>query len=368
MNPESSYPKTSFRFRRLVALSTLAFASALPAIGAYGFNPDSRDRLTNLAHQHWRFTVGDDARWSDPNFDDKSWSRVSVREPWEAEGYDNYNGYAWYRCRFTYSEKSSQATYLVLGRIDDADEVFVNGKRVGGMGQFPPRYASAWNQERVYLLPAGTWRPGETNVIAVRVFDAGGDGGIVEGPVGIYSTDLPVPALDLAGIWQFQAGDNPAWKEDGEPDGFKQVSLPGYWENAGHGELDGFAWYRRTFAFQPQPGAGTMVLMLGKIDDTDEVYLNGTKIGGTGALDDSDRHGGVDYYDQQRGYYFPASLLKEQNVLAVRVHDHGGMGGIYEGPLGIISQENYIEYWQSVRHRRPGLRSLMSLFRKLDRD
>lgn len=351
-----------------VALAAAFFATALPPLSAHSSELDSRDRLVNLAHERWCFSIGDDVRWAEPSFQDQQWSRIHPRNAWEDEGYEGYNGYAWYRCEFDFNERTDHATYLVLGRIDDVDEVFVNGRKIGSTGKFPPDYVSAYNQDRTYLIPAGTWKRGAGNVIAVRVYDAGGEGGMVDGPVGIYTTELPVPAVDLMGEWQFQPGDNPAWKdEQADTSGFKPLAVPGYWEHAGYDQLDGLAWYRKSFDFAVGGAAETMVLMLGKIDDTDEVYLNGTKIGSTGKLRDSDQHSGVDYYDQQRGYYFSSSLLKAHNVIAVRVHDHGGLGGIYEGPVGIISQENYSAYWESARHHRRG-HGLRWLLRTLSDD
>jgi sialate O-acetylesterase len=350
---------------RLLAIVSLGLVAAATTARARDFDHDSRDRLMNLAHEKWRFSVGDDARWAEPSFEDRRWARISVPDAWEDEGYEDYNGFAWYRCRFRFDQDATKATYLALGRIDDVDEVFVNGKKVGATGQFPPAYASTWSQDRVYALPAGTWKTDGDNVIAVRVYDAGGRGGITDGPIGIYTTDLPVLAVDFTGEWQFHPGDNLAWKEAAaETSGFTTMFVPAYWENSGHPALDGFAWYRKTFAYTPKSADQTMVLMLGRIDDSDEVYLNGQKIGGTGHLNDSDRHGG-DYYAQLRGYSFPASLLQPQNVIAVRVYDHGGMGGIYEGPVGLIGQTDYIAYWEANRHRHHGTHALRSLLRHL---
>ena len=44
-------------------------------------------------------------------------------------------------------------------------------------------------------------------------------------------------------------------------------------------------------------------------------------------------------------------LLKknQKNVIAVRVLDTGGDGGIYDGPVGIITQTKYIEYWRKIK-------------------
>lgn len=332
----------------LAALGLL-LATASPALLAHDDLDDSRDELVDLSGR-WRFSIGDDQRWAQPGFDDHNWSHVYVPGYWEEEGYRGYNGYAWYRRTFKFTEDPNQLTYLVIGQVDDSDEVYVNGRKVGGTGAFPPNYTSAWNIDRAYAIPPGTLQQGRSNVIAVRVYDGGSGGGIVGDSVGIYSEDLPLPEINLAGPWKFQAGDDPARSEPGFDDSkFDAIPVPSYWESS-RGELDGFGWYRKTFVAQPRTDGATMVLMLGKIDDTDEVYLNGTKIGSTGNLNDSDRHSGVGYYDQNRGYFFPASLLKSENVIAVRVHDHGGRGGIYEGPIGVISQERYAEYWERARH------------------
>ena len=49
-----------------------------------------------------------------------------------------------------------------------------------------------------------------------------------------------------------------------------------------------------------------------------------------------------------RGYFIPNNILKpgEQNTIAVRVYDGFIDGGIYEGPIGLITREKYREFWQ----------------------
>jgi sialate O-acetylesterase len=93
-----------------------------------------------------------------------------------------------------------------------------------------------------------------------------------------------------------------------------------------------------------------MVLLIGKIDDIDQVYLNGTLVGSTGKFPTkrSEEVNTGQEYDAFRGYFIPDGLLKknQKNVIAVRVLDTGGAGGIYEGPVGIITQAKYIEYWR----------------------
>ena len=348
MNHRSATPHALLALAGAIAFVALATPNVLA-----GDQSDSRSReeLVDLSG-NWRFTVGDDVSWGKEDFDDHRWSRIEVPGYWENEGYDDYNGFAWYRRTFTFGDDAGLPTYLLLGQIDDADEVYLNGKLIGRTGSFPPNYLGSWNKDRAYPVPAGSLKEGR-NVIAVRVYDGASGGGIVGHPIGVYTSNIPLPEIDLTGIWKFRAGDNPGYKDPRTDDSkFTTIHAPSYWESAGQGNLDGFGWYRKTFGAVPHARDKTMVLMLGKIDDSDEVYLNGTKIGSTGNLNDSDRHSGVGYYAQNRGYYFPASLLKDENLLAVRVYDHGERGGIYEGPLGIISQERYIEYWELIRHDR----------------
>jgi sialate O-acetylesterase len=62
---------------------------------------------------------------------------------------------------------------LSLGTIDDFDETYFNGVRVGGVGaENPESYAV----QREYTIPANLIKPGK-NVIAVRVWDKFGGGG-----------------------------------------------------------------------------------------------------------------------------------------------------------------------------------------------
>lgn len=171
--------------------------------------------------------------------------------------------------------------------------------------------------------------------------------------------------VNLRGRWRFSIGDDARRAQPGFDDSdWSTVHVPSYWEEEGYEDYNGFAGYRRTFSFDGDPNQATH-LLLGQVDDVDEVFLNGTKIGGTGNLDDSDRHSGGDSFAQLRGYYFPGSLLKDDNVLAVRVHNHGGRGGIYDVPLGIISQSRYIDYWENIRRDRHWHHHGKSLLRTL---
>jgi hypothetical protein len=317
-------------------------------------NKRGRKRLVDL-NGEWKFAIGDDAGRARPEFDDSSWSSVNVSSGWEDQGYKDYDGYAWYRRSFSMdAEALSQPIYAFLGKIDDVDAVFINGAFVGGQGVFPPGFSTAWDFERVYRVPLDLMHAG-TNVIAIRVYDQRQIGGIVGKSLGLYTTNLPRPLIDLSGEWEFKTGDNPGWKNESVSDtGFKPIRVPGYWEHAGYEHYDGHAWYRKTFGELPVAANETLILFLGKIDDADEVFLNGSRIGGARDLE----HAGRNDYDRSRRYEFSSDLLKETNTLAVHVYDGQLGGGIYWGPIGIMRKTDYFEYQKQAKELnkwRPGV-------------
>ncbi len=314
-------------------------------VGAYFITKATRSLVVDLEGD-WRFTLGDDQSWSQLGFDDSSWETMEVPSDWSGDRYGNYDGFAWYRRAFSVDASDvDRPLFALLGRVDDTDEVFVNGQRIGGMGTFPPESRSAWNRSRVYRVPPGLLHEGAENVIAVRVYDYRLVGGIVEGPVGIFASELPQPLVDLSGSWSFSPGDDPRWKEELFDDSqFQRIQVPMVWEEEGFDGYDGYAWYRKHFGRLATDGSEPLKLLLGKIDDTDEVFLNGQRIGKTGDLQMSDRSVNGDYYRIDREYEFSASLLKDDNVLCVRVHDSSGYGGIYSGPVGIMSESGLALY------------------------
>jgi hypothetical protein len=95
-----------------------------------------------------------------------------------------------------------------------------------------------------------------------------------------------------------------------------------------------------------------MVLLLGKIDDLDQVFLNGVLVGQSITFDAKTVGQYSQTYKQFRGYYLPDGILNQngKNVLIIKVFDEVNEGGIYEGPVGLITQVNYIKYWRNKKN------------------
>ncbi len=150
-----------------------AFASkaALPAMDLSG---------------EWLFHRGDDPTWSKPDLDEKDWEKVKLPASWE--DHSNYKCeqcFGWYRKKVVIpAEWKGHSLVIPLGKIDDVDFSYLNGKEIGRMGKLPPNYDTAWNKERHYEVPAGLVHFGGENVIAIRNYNGPGGAGLYEGPLG----------------------------------------------------------------------------------------------------------------------------------------------------------------------------------------
>ena len=286
---------------------------------------------------YWKFSIGDDLAKKEPNFPDQNWDQVTARDSWENQGYNGYDGFAWYRTSFPTSIiPKDKKVYLQLGFIDDADEVYLNGKLIGYSGKFPPHPKTAYRAFRKYVVPTNYLKPNGENVIAVRVYDMVYSGGFTGGDVGLYyDKNARKLALDLEGLWKFKRGNNNAWKfPDYNDINWEPMLAPMFWDFQGLKNYNGTGFYRKTVFISKELGSNKLYLYLGKIDDFDEVYFNGVLIGST---NDREPFGRSNSYLQLRKYFIPPQLIKEDdyNTIAIKVIDIGFNGGIYEGPLGI---------------------------------
>jgi hypothetical protein len=305
----------------------------------------------------WKFALGDDPRRASPTFDTGSWTTIPVPAYWENEGFPGYDGYAWYRTRFTApKEWEGMSLFVQLGRVDDVDRVFVNGKPIGGRGSFPPEYRSAYGDSRRYPLASSLLNFGAENVVAVRVYDSELGGGITGKEIGIYEdASALVPDQPLAGTWRFATGDEDSWKDPAYNDArWKEITVPSYWESQGYDAYDGYAWYRIHFRVEPSTADRDIILLLGKIDDVDETYLNGEFLGRTGRMLRPGEEGSYGNDHQKlRAYTVPRGKLAadRENLLAVKVHDNYRDGGIYEGPIGFVTREHY-QAWTKHKEKK----------------
>jgi hypothetical protein len=153
----------------------------------------------------WKFHTGDDASWSQTNFDDSAWGEMDLTPPpgsadatlgisgslpgWTARGYEGYSGYAWYRLRVEIAGANRRLALKMPEGADDAYQVYVNGEKIGEFGKFTEKHVTAYSTlPQAYRLPK-TQRDG-TISIAIRMwmdtatpFNSPDAGGLHEPPV-----------------------------------------------------------------------------------------------------------------------------------------------------------------------------------------
>ena len=99
------------------------------------------------------------------------------------------------------------------------------------------------------------------------------------------------------------------------------MQLPTLWEDAGYPDLDGIVWFKKEVDIPSAWGSKNLKIDLGPIDDMDVTYFNGK------AIDSMVKDGA---WATERHYTIPANLVKTgENIIAVKVTDNGGGGGIY---------------------------------------
>ena len=110
------------------------------------------------------------ALWVAPNFNDSDWKTMKIPSLFSQNGLEKFDGIVWFRRTIDIpSSMAGKNLTLQLGPVDDMDVTYFNGERIGEM--------SGWERDRIYQIPSRLVKAGK-NVIAVRVLDPQGDGGI----------------------------------------------------------------------------------------------------------------------------------------------------------------------------------------------
>ncbi len=135
-------------------------------------------------------------KWFDPSYVPKEWRRIAVPGFWEDQGVKDLDGVVWYRREIDVPvSMTNVSAKIFLGRIVDADELYINGTKVGSTGYMYP--------QRRYPVPDRVLKPGK-NLFVVRVTNNFGKGGFV--PDKPYELIAGNDTIDLTGYWQYKVG------------------------------------------------------------------------------------------------------------------------------------------------------------------
>ncbi len=161
----------------------------------------------------------------------------------------------------------------------------------------------------------------------------GGAAAIALAVAAVAGAQVPPPIIvsklptSLAGEWLFRVGHDPAFASPfRETRNWQRIHVPGAWEKQGWPGYDGHAWYRATLFVSSELEGEDFGLDLGRVGDTDEVFVNGREVGRTGSFPPR--------YDKatlaRRFYLVPREALRfgQYNELAVHVYNDSQSGGL----------------------------------------
>ena len=211
---ETSKERSLDRSRRLatiwIALATLLLFCGTVVVLAIGGRPDpvALRAAAPPIDGAWRFHVGDDPRWSTVTFDDSDWETIDLSAPassidgdvglpnyvdgWMAHGHPGYQGYAWYRRKWTIPAGDHAWDILGPTAVEDGYELYWNGQLLGGSGRIDAPARVVGTRPMIFPLPSAA--AGTHGVLAIRVFmQPGSDAAANSGGVHVAPTLAPRP-------------------------------------------------------------------------------------------------------------------------------------------------------------------------------
>lgn len=221
----------------------------------------------------WRFSPVDDPSFAGEQLDMSSWAKIDPGKSWERQGFDTLDGHVWYRIRFFLprrlreSSNINEGLRLELGPVDDIDQTFLNGALVGLNGTTVPpgaaadrgslaRIGSKWNTPRTYDLPFDDPRlrwDGD-NILAIRVYDGGGPGGLWSGTPRLRPLTVQDLATILYDVGSFQTVRDSLEKVITLASRARHLSLTGTLDVRTVNGADGTELHRRQYPIALSPG------------------------------------------------------------------------------------------------------------------
>ena len=163
---------------------------------------NSLNREAEISRKVWAESLPVDqgtagpVKWYETEYVPANWHSINIPGYWEDQGVRDLDGIVWYRRTVRIPANMASGNAIVhLGRIVDADELYINGTRVGQTTyQYP---------QRRYELDPGVLKQGD-NLFVVRVTNNAGKGGFV--PDKPYLLAAEGDTVDLKGEWIYRVG------------------------------------------------------------------------------------------------------------------------------------------------------------------
>ena len=183
----------------------MGFREEMDKLERLGFDPNRMEQAYSEERAHWQslFTEKDKGMengklcWTAPSLSEEDWQTISLPGYWEGKRLKDFDGIIWFRRSLEIpAEWAGKPLTLRLGMIDDEDITYFNGVEIArGAGYMTPR---------TYTIPAKLVKAGKA-VLAVRVSDFGGEGGIHGKAEDLY-VEADGKRISLAGDWKYRIG------------------------------------------------------------------------------------------------------------------------------------------------------------------
>lgn len=182
------------------------FEDYLKRIGETGFDEAKIDKVYQEENAAWQQRVfgldkglaeGNTQRplWAAPDLDETDWQTMNQPVRWSTNELARWDGIVWFRRIIDIpADWAGRDVKLCLGEVDDQDVTYWNGEPVGA--------TNSWNNKRQYIIPGRLVKAGR-NVVTVRIFDSGGEGGFL-GKTEDMQVQNGTASLSLSGAWRYK--------------------------------------------------------------------------------------------------------------------------------------------------------------------
>lgn len=169
--------------------------------------PQSKEERENFFHsevEQWKKNIevidkgfeNGDPIWATTQTDDSGWGKMNIPGFIQDQGLTDFNGIIWFRKTIDIPEKwEGKELILNIGVVDDNDFTYFNGVQIG--------HTEGWMAPRSYQIPKELVKKGKA-VIAVRVMDTGGKGGIYGSPDNVFIERASSDRISLSGDWKYK--------------------------------------------------------------------------------------------------------------------------------------------------------------------
>ena len=181
----------------------------------WNFKWDSQD--TGISKGFYKKNY-DSSKW--PKINTGAWEKQAIGQEWKQEHGDDYNGIAWYRTSFMIPKSAKgKRIILMFGSVDESCIVWLNGKKALERKYDKKLNPNSW-QEPFEVDITDMVSYGSENILAVRVEDKAGAGGITR-DVYIHE-QAAIQGENLVKNGNFSTGKLSPWKisfPKGKPSG-----------------------------------------------------------------------------------------------------------------------------------------------------